>query len=205
MTRTAARSIVVPRPDLCLDFANTLYYRGSPTKTETLHQFSDLLEWCRTSGALPPDALDKLAMWAAKNPDASAELFRDAIQLRETIYRVFLSRGSGSHPAPADLKSLNDALAAAPARTTVASSADSFGWRLEIESPSADSILAAVLWSAGDLLVGANRARIRHCANDRCLWLFIDDSKNQSRRWCSMSACGNRAKAHRHYLRQKGL
>jgi predicted RNA-binding Zn ribbon-like protein len=46
-------------------------------------------------------------------------------------------------------------------------------------------------------------ARVRHCANERCLWLFLDDSKSGTRRWCSMSACGNRAKAHRHYARQK--
>ena len=46
-------------------------------------------------------------------------------------------------------------------------------------------------------------ARIRHCANAKCLWLFLDDSKNGSRRWCSMQLCGNRAKAHRHYLRGK--
>jgi predicted RNA-binding Zn ribbon-like protein len=39
--------------------------------------------------------------------------------------------------------------------------------------------------------------------NDQCGWLFMDDSKNGSRRWCSMQSCGNRAKAHRHYLRSK--
>jgi predicted RNA-binding Zn ribbon-like protein len=44
---------------------------------------------------------------------------------------------------------------------------------------------------------------VRECANDKCLWLFLDDSKNGTRRWCSMSACGNRAKAHRHYARLK--
>jgi predicted RNA-binding Zn ribbon-like protein len=64
-------------------------------------------------------------------------------------------------------------------------------------------MLAPVLWSAGDLLVGTRHARLRHCANERCLWLFVDESKGGTRRWCSMSACGNRAKAHRHYLKQK--
>jgi predicted RNA-binding Zn ribbon-like protein len=39
--------------------------------------------------------------------------------------------------------------------------------------------------------------------NDQCGWLFMDDSKNGSRRWCSMRSCGNRAKAQRHYLRSK--
>jgi predicted RNA-binding Zn ribbon-like protein len=52
-------------------------------------------------------------------------------------------------------------------------------------------------------LVGPDSERVRECANNRCLWLFLDDSKNGTRRWCSMQACGNRAKAYRHYLRQK--
>jgi predicted RNA-binding Zn ribbon-like protein len=65
------------------------------------------------------------------------------------------------------------------------------------------SLLAPALWSAADILVGLESARLRECANDRCLWLFFDDSKNGTRRWCSMQSCGNRAKAHRHYLRQK--
>jgi len=57
--------------------------------------------------------------------------------------------------------------------------------------------------SAGDLLLGPKLARVRQCANPACRFLFLDDSKAGNRRWCSMAACGNRAKAHRHYLRRK--
>ena len=45
--------------------------------------------------------------------------------------------------------------------------------------------------------------RIRRCTNDDCLWLFLDESKNGTRRWCDMASCGNRAKARRHYLKMK--
>jgi predicted RNA-binding Zn ribbon-like protein len=65
-------------------------------------------------------------------------------------------------------------------------------------------MLAPALWSLADLLTGPDRTHLRECANDRCLWLFLDDSKNGSRRWCSMQSCGNRAKARRHYLRERG-
>jgi predicted RNA-binding Zn ribbon-like protein len=51
--------------------------------------------------------------------------------------------------------------------------------------------------------VSPDVGRLRHCLNDQCGWLFMDDSKNGSRRWCSMRSCGNRAKAQRHYLRSK--
>jgi len=53
------------------------------------------------------------------------------------------------------------------------------------------------------MLAGGQLARVRQCSNPQCGWLFLDNSKSGNRRWCSMSACGNRAKAHRHYLRQK--
>jgi predicted RNA-binding Zn ribbon-like protein len=64
-------------------------------------------------------------------------------------------------------------------------------------------LLAPVLWSAGDLLTGGRLSRVRQCANPACLWLFVDDSKAGTRRWCSMASCGNRAKANRHYARLK--
>jgi len=69
--------------------------------------------------------------------------------------------------------------------------------------PGANASLTPILWSAADLLVSRRLERVRQCANSQCLWLFLDDSKSGNRRWCSMSACGNRAKAHRHYLRHK--
>jgi predicted RNA-binding Zn ribbon-like protein len=65
------------------------------------------------------------------------------------------------------------------------------------------ALLAPVLWSAADLLGAGRLARMRQCANPDCGWLFLDRSKSGNRRWCSMSACGNRAKAHRHYQREK--
>jgi predicted RNA-binding Zn ribbon-like protein len=60
-----------------------------------------------------------------------------------------------------------------------------------------------MMWSAADLLTRADR-RVRRCANEACLWLFIDESKAGTRRWCDMSSCGNRAKSRRHYLKTKG-
>ncbi|MBV9150398.1 MAG: CGNR zinc finger domain-containing protein, partial [Alphaproteobacteria bacterium] len=63
--------------------------------------------------------------------------------------------------------------------------------------------LAPVLWSAADLLTHADRRRVRRCANDQCLWVFVDDSKAGTRRWCDMASCGNRAKSRRHYLKTK--
>ncbi len=202
MPRSALSVNLLPRLDLALDFVNTLAYRGS-TQSESLNSFFDLLGWCATSGALPKESVAELRCWSRRNAENASALFRDAIELREALARIFLRFTSDTMPAESDMRALNLALAETPQRTRVAAEGEGYAWRIAIHSISAAAILAAVLWSAADLLVSANRKRIRHCANDQCLWLFVDDSKNGSRRWCSMQACGNRAKASRHYHRTK--
>lgn len=190
------------RAELCLDFANTLAYRGS-IPTESLQNLDDLLKWCGDAAAIPPRLIQDLRGWQERHPKRAADTFKEAIALREAIYRVFHAIASRTDLAGIDLDLVNRALEDAPSRSNVQRTGESFGWQVEESKISAPSILAAVLWSAGDLLVGPQLEKLRECSNDKCLWLFLDDSKNGTRRWCSMQSCGNRAKAHRHYLRRK--
>jgi len=65
-------------------------------------------------------------------------------------------------------------------------------------------MLWPILRSGADLLASEDRERVGQCADDRgCGWLFFDASRNRSRRWCNMEDCGNRAKAKRHYARER--
>jgi predicted RNA-binding Zn ribbon-like protein len=199
---TGLTAIVTPRRDLCLDFANTLP-RPNGEFGESLHGLSDLLRWSSENGLLDATAFARIDHWATRYPSDSGALFEEAIALRANFYRILFALSGKEMPETRALTSLNSALERAPVRQTVALADHGFGWRLDANRCSAASLLAPVLWSAGDLLVGPDIAHLRHCANPRCLWLFFDDSKNGTRRWCSMSLCGNRAKAHRHYQRQK--
>jgi len=178
------------RPDLCLEFVNTRYWRGQETPTETLNSAEDL-------GA-----------WAASNVSKEARPlgrreFERAIEARETIWRVFDTTARGKPPAAPDLEALNGLLAASPARTMLRRERTGFSWDVDMRSATALSQLAPVLWSAGDLLTGNKLDKVRRCANPECGWLFFDDSRAGKRRWCSMSSCGNRAKARRHYHKAK--
>jgi predicted RNA-binding Zn ribbon-like protein len=181
----------MPRPDLCLDFANTRYWRGQGTPTETLKAPEDLGAWATTNGGSKPD----------KVPPRKE--FDHALELRETIYRLFDAQAQAKMPSARDLAALNEALAAAPARTTLRRHCDGYAWDIDVKAGTALSLLAPVLWSAGDLLAGPRLDRVRRCANPECGWLFLDDSRAGKRRWCSMQACGNRAKAKRHYHKSK--
>jgi len=207
--RRARAPVFAPRRDLCLDYANTLGWRGGAS-AETLHGLPDLVKWCAAAGGLLAGTIGAGAdwggaAWCARHPAQAAAIFNRAIAIRETLYRVFHAVASGGAPADDDLAELNRALKETPARSALQRAGTGFGWRVEpTRAAGAPALLAPALWSAGDLLAGAHLARVRECANGECLWLFLDESKNGTRRWCSMSACGNRAKAHRHYARLKG-
>ena len=182
-----------PPDDLCLAFVNTNYWRGTATPTEELQTPADLAAWCEGTGLWAAEALGPVRA-------AAAARFAEALALRETLFRIFSATCAGSAPAADDLGTLNAALAAAPPRARLRDAGGGLRW----DVPGGRMApLAPVLWSAGDLLAGARLGRVRQCANPQCRWLFLDDSKGGTRRWCSMSACGNRAKAHRHYARRK--
>ncbi len=178
------------RPDLCLDFANTRYWRGQAAPTETLNTVEDLAAWASANAA------------KAHRPFGRRE-FERALELREAIYRVFDATARGKAPSSSDLETLNVELTAAPARAAVRRERSGFAWDVDLRGSSALGQLAPVLWSAGDLLTGNRLGRVKRCANPECGWLFLDDSRAGKRRWCSMASCGNRAKARRHYHKSK--
>lgn len=203
--RPAVRSIPIPAPrdDLCLAFANTLSWRGSPAPSESLGSVDDLLGWLGGAARLPAESVAAAGERLRRHPGEAAALFAEAIGLREAIYRIFSALASGAPVADKDLARLNRALGEAPARERLGPTDDGYAWIAKKTDLSAAGVLAPVLWSAADLLTRADRRRVRRCANDACLWLFIDESKAGTRRWCDMSSCGNRAKSRRHYLKTK--
>jgi predicted RNA-binding Zn ribbon-like protein len=144
-----------------------------------------------------------LAAWV-KAPKLPGPLeFDQAIALREAIYRLFDAQAQGKAGPSRDLDALNRALTEAPARTALKRGRVGYEWDMDTKSGTALALLAPVLWSAGDLLAGPRLDKVRRCANPECGWLFLDDSRAGRRRWCSMSACGNRAKARRHYHKSR--
>jgi predicted RNA-binding Zn ribbon-like protein len=52
-------------------------------------------------------------------------------------------------------------------------------------------------------IVRETPGRVRECAAERCPVLYLDTSRNRSRRWCSMEVCGARAKAAAYYRRRR--
>lgn len=195
--------IAALRDDLCLAYANTLFWRGRDQPTETLHGLTDLLHWLETSAGMAAAATRNIAQWSRTYPALAANVFTDAVALREALYRNFAALAAAKRPRQTDFALLRRALAQAPARHLLAPAGGGYAWQIGRAQPVAPHLLAPVLWSAGDLLVKGGQGNVRRCANPECVWLFMDASKNATRRWCDMASCGNRAKARRHYQKIK--
>jgi predicted RNA-binding Zn ribbon-like protein len=105
-------------------------------------------------------------------------------------------------PDAGDLDLLADEAgrAAAERRLVAGREAYVFAWP---ESDRLEQLIWPVALSAAELLTSEERPRVKECAADDCNWLFLDMSRNRSRRWCDMKVCGNRAKARRFSERHK--
>jgi predicted RNA-binding Zn ribbon-like protein len=197
-----AGCVAAPRDDLCLTFVNTRYWRGSPSPSEDLRGTTDLLDFA-SAGGVDAAMVDALGAYWQAHPLAADFAFAEALELRETLHRIFATIAEGAMAAPADLAAFNAALAASAERSRMGLRDSAYVWEIALPGRTAAGLLSPVLWCAADLLAGPRHNRVRQCANPLCRWLFLDETKGGNRRWCSMAACGNRAKAHRHYLKRK--
>jgi predicted RNA-binding Zn ribbon-like protein len=187
---------------LCLEFANTLDWHGSDHPEETLHSYTDLLRWSASRKVVDAGEAALLQDQAEHEPELALQIYRQALDLREAIYRTFSSLAAGGEPTLDDLDVLNESLARAFPHLRIAGQAQAFGWRWVNPEGALDRPLWDVALSAARLLESDELDRVRECADEHgCGWMFMDTSRNRSRRWCSMEGCGNRAKARRHYAR----
>ena len=145
MNRTSKTSstIVAPRRDLCIDFANTRYSRGSEP-VETVHDFSEMVRWCGTNARLGREAAEHALQWSEKHGRDAAAIFDDAIALRETIYRICFAMADGKTPEARDVAAINAALDRTPERRVLAHRETTFGWRIDRDPVSTAGLLAPV-------------------------------------------------------------
>jgi predicted RNA-binding Zn ribbon-like protein len=194
---------LVARASVCLDFANTLHWHASASPRETLHEYDEVLAWAAARDVIAREQAEALARRARREPRPAAEVYRRAIALREAIYRVFVARLSGAAPTRGDVAVLNQELQQSLPHYRVEFGKDGALWRssaVELDLP-----LWPIVQSAVELLLSEDlRGRVGQCADTGgCGWLFLDLSKNRSRRWCSIADCGNRAKQRRLQQRLK--
>lgn len=182
---------------LCLDFANTVGWRGSDEPDEHLVSYGDFAAWAEQAGAVTRRQARALLRRAVAHPAEARQALARAIELREALYRVFAAVAAGKSPRPADLAIVNAAVPGAFERSRLVASKGGFALAAGVHDDDLAAPLTAVVRSAIDLVTSPEIDRVRSCAAAACAWLFLDTTKNRARRWCDMKTCGNREKVRR--------
>jgi predicted RNA-binding Zn ribbon-like protein len=193
-----------------LDLVNTVDNRfGDAAKLERLGTYADLLSFLVQSNLIEARRGKLLA--SRQDSTAAAQQLRSARELREALAIVFYCGLEARRPPPStDVDILERHFHAAQSQ-------QSLTWKWPAAAPeglpSAEwdwgrsaTRLELPVWiladSANHLLTSGAAKNVRMCDSETCRWLFLDTSKNHSRRWCDMKICGNRMKARRFLARQ---
>jgi predicted RNA-binding Zn ribbon-like protein len=182
--------------NLALDFVNTRGGpRHGPADSEWLSSYEDFAAWSSRAGLADPstppgETAPRAALLAA---------FARVQACRDDMYEIFLALADGSAPPEAALRRIQLAYVEALAHGQLTRGTQGCAWTWD---PGSGPL--APLWSvvaaAVELLTHGPADRIKSC--HACRFMFIDQSKNGSRRWCSMDDCGKAAKIAR-YLQHR--
>ena len=189
---------------LCLDFANTVSNRNLPLKRcDDLAQYSDLLAFATQSRYFPLERARELLAISRIEPGLTTRAMEDTRNLREAIYRTFSGYVGHRRATVEDLTLIRDVVIESWKHQRLAAAGRRYLWLTKQEKGvKLESVLWPIASSAAELLTSDRLKNVRMCEAKTCAWLFLDDSRNHSRRWCDMKVCGNREKARRHYRRE---
>lgn len=172
-----AYKLIGGRPSL--DFANLVSYRDTDRAHDWLDPADNLQRWVRAA---------QLDARLCERADA-------LVDLREDLARVFLAVVDGRDPSGAALDHIASVAQRARARQRLVWSPADESVRWALPQPCVNELLAldAVELITDDSL----RGRLGACGE--CRWVYLDTTRNRSRRWCDPADCGNRARQRRHY------
>ncbi len=190
-----------------LDLVNTVEPRVPQADVRPHDHLADpaaLLAWARRAGLVDvAEGEEAGRVWAAQ-PGAGERALRATGQVREALHAVVLAAiGAAPVDDPAALAGLDQLQlhwAAAIGRSTLSLEPDGSGiGRLILGEAPAALVPDRAADAAVDLLRAADPDRLRRCPAEQggCGWIFLDRSRNGSRRWCQMADCGTQAKIRR--------
>lgn len=188
---------------LCLDFANTVGWHASDHSQEWLRSYADLIAWSQHAGVVTGQQSVHLLQEASGRPGLAEEVLTHAITLREALYRIFSGVARGDTPTSEDLAILQNGYVEAMSHAQLLPAGDRFTFSWHNYEQALEFPLWPVAQSGMELLLSEERQRVKECPGDGCGWLFVDRSRNQSRRWCNGQDCGNRVRVRQHYQRHR--
>jgi predicted RNA-binding Zn ribbon-like protein len=206
-TRTP-RELPIVGGHLALDFANTVDDPDGPERYDHVGTYPELVAWSVRIGMLQSDQAQGLLTAAQEHRRARSAVLRRAHLLRHILIEIFTeiaainsgqSDTTEGSPPSARWGELRPFVTDAMAHAELAWDGSTYQltWA---DTTRLDAILWPVGLAAGDLITSPQLARLKKCAG--CPWLFLDQSKNLSRRWCAMNDCGTHEKIRRYVTRR---
>jgi predicted RNA-binding Zn ribbon-like protein len=183
-----------------INFTNTIDWRGREPPSDYLNDYTDLIDWGSHAGILNEKQVTELKKKAEESPEKAAKAFKEAIRFREASYRILNQISSGQDIDPVDREILDHETRTMLSRLSLNLESKQLELQGELKL---DSLLMILVKDLVELFTSDELPRVKRCSSDECGWLFVDTSKNNSRKWCQMRACGNREKARRFYKRQQ--
>jgi predicted RNA-binding Zn ribbon-like protein len=184
-----------------LDFINTEMMQEGK-RVDLLRTFMDVVAWMEQAALLTrAEARSAREQWAGR-PEAE-HVLQDLRAFRSEV-RHMIDRICAGRPVPeSTLGMTNRWLRQRVGFAQVVRSAGGYVRRYHREHEGVGHFLGLLAETVADLLSSIDLSRIKRCRNDRCILYFFDSTKNQTRRWCCMSLCGNRIKVAAHYRRKR--
>ena len=186
--------------DLALDLANTLAVDGEGREVDLISSFDDLIDW-----ALEAEIIDRRQAAEAGRTDKASRssVMKHAIELRSALKSMAAALAAGKIvPEPA-IEHINSVLARKDGHFEIVRTSSGYKSELNIGYEDVRDLMLPVAESAMRLLSERDLTLVKRCGNSACVLYFYDTSKRHGRKWCSMSACGNRAKAAAFYNRNR--
>ena len=186
-----------------LELVNTLDMRFSGQTVDLIPTYKDLLRLTTQLQLLTAEQARKLARTVGE--EEARRVLASTAELREARARVLYGRIDGTidgtRPPAGPLKILEQQFHAAALHRRLLAGESHLEWSWSGVEREAEIPLWMLAQAASDLLVSSDAELIKDCGDPTCRWLFLDVSKNHTRRWCDMKTCGNRMKARRHHAR----
>lgn len=187
---------------LCLDFINTIGNRFEEPNICYLPTNDEVLKWAKRIKLFSSKELNEIKIYNSEYPDIAEKDHKKIINIRETLYQIFSAIANDLPPSGIVLKKFNKYLSEAFNNLRLAINKNRIvteDWQKENTGMHQFQLL--IIRSAYELLKSDLLVTLKQC--DKCGWLFLDRSKNRSRKWCSMDTCGSSEKSKKYYNKMK--
>jgi predicted RNA-binding Zn ribbon-like protein len=186
--------------NLCLDFVNTEVIDNGE-RVDLMKDFSSFVSWSRQAGLLSADQASSILKKGSGVSGSRA--YKEAAEFRRALREIVQLLAEKRRPDIQSIEPINRVLKYTAGWNEIVPAGKGFEKRFHMDFENPAHLLVPVAESAAALLTNRERILIRKCKNPNCILYFFDSSKNHSRRWCSMTECGNRAKASSYYRRSR--